>query len=89
MNMNPSAIKYELLPESLREGAQRYIEQRIKPGSFLTAVIENNLLDATAHADSTNKLLLREIVLWWHWEAPGGCWGIREAMQRWLNGEAA
>lgn len=78
------SIDYQKLPESLRAGVQRYIEHGIAPGGFLTAVIRNDLRDAIGRADDTLLPLLPEIVRWFHWEAPGLCWGSRENMHGWM-----
>lgn len=80
--MNPN---YELLPESLRGGAQRYIEQGKRPDDFLSAVICNDLKGALNRADSDNRPLLRDIVMFWHWEAPGNSWGSYERFEAWCK----
>ena len=76
-------VNYDKLPKSLQGGAQRYIERGIIPGSFLRAVISNNLVEAVARADDNNLPRLKEIVLWWYNEAPGGCWGSEQKMEAW------
>ena len=76
---------YELLPESLRAGARRYIEEGKPPGSFLRAVIHNNLRMAICRADSDNRAQLNDIVMFWHWEAPGNCWGSHDAFEAWVE----
>ena len=78
-------INYELLPADLRPGAQRYIEQGVAPGGFLSAVIGNDLALAMGRADSTNLERLRDIVSFWYNEAPGKCWGSREKMEAWME----
>lgn len=75
---------YAALPERLQGGAQRYIEHGVKPGSFLTAVICNDLREACGCADDDMRLVLFDIVSWFHNEAPALCWGSREKMAEWL-----
>ena len=74
---------YETLPKGLQGGMQRYLEQGLAPGSFLTAVLENNLFDAVMRADSTNLSFLPDIVKWLHWEVPMECNGSRVLVDAW------
>lgn len=43
-----------LIPPHMREGLQLYLESGVRPGSFLSAVLCNNLMGAVACADETN-----------------------------------
>tara|TARA_Y100000310_G_scaffold147661_1_gene146887 strand:- start:217 stop:486 length:270 start_codon:yes stop_codon:yes gene_type:complete len=74
---------YAELPEGLQGGMQRYVEDGIQAGHFLTAVLSNNLLGAVSRADGTNIKLIPEIVRWIYNEAPSGCWGSAEKVQAW------
>lgn len=74
---------YAQLPERLRGGAKRWIEQGIQPGSFLTAVICNNLREVFGQADDGNRAGLFQIVFWFYNEAPGLCWGNVARAQKW------
>lgn len=77
---------YNTLPNIYLQGGMRlYIENRIPPGGFLTAVLSNNLKEACGRADSTNKYLLFEIVQWLYNEVPSVCWGSADNVQSWLN----
>ena len=78
-------LNYDKLPERLRGGAQRYIEHGIQPGDFLTAVIDNNLKESVSRADDDMIKRLLEIVSWWYWEAPAGCWGSKEKRLAWMK----
>lgn len=77
--------EYAAIPEHMRESIARYVIQGIEPGSFLTAVITNNFRGAVLNADEENSKLLRVYAQWFYWEAPGNCWGSREAMQEWIR----
>lgn len=77
--------RYDLLPENLQEGAQRWIEQGIQPGSFLSAVIANNLRETIGRVDMTNGTRLLEIVSWFYNWAPGPCWGSVDRAQAWAE----
>ena len=78
-------INYERLPPHLQGGVQRYIEQGIPPGGFLTAVITNNLLLAILHADSISLAALPEIVRFFYNEGPAQSWGTDEKMKWWMK----
>lgn len=47
-------LDYTRLPVHIRGGAKRYIEHGVRPGSFLTAVIRNDLIHAMRYADDIN-----------------------------------
>lgn len=86
------AIDYaagDLLPPSLRPGLQRYIEHRIPPGSFLMAVLSNDLMDAIGRADDSNRVRLHDIAVWLYNNAPSACFGGREKVAAWLAGGAS
>lgn len=77
-------IRYDLAP-NLADGLCRYIESGVPTGSFLRAVLENDLREACWRADATNRLLLWEFVCWLHNHAPRDCWGSREKVDAWLS----
>lgn len=85
MNRKLVPIDYSGLPCHLREGTQRYIEHGVPTGGFFTAVITNNLQEACARADLINRHQLFNIVHWFYNEAPHGCCGSPEKMDRWLQ----
>lgn len=78
-----------LLPEHMRGAMQRYIENRIPPGSFLMAVLSNDLMDALGRADSVNRVRLRDIAVWLYNFSPSGCFGSVEKVRAWLQGRDA
>ena len=79
-------INYDRLPEHIRGGVKRYIEDKIPPGDFLTAVICNNLKESFGRADETNIAHMFDIVSFFYNEAPSGCWGSKKKMNDWLKG---
>lgn len=68
-------IDYSGLPDHLRTSMQSYIEQGVRPGHFLTAVLENNLLESFKRADGTCVARMHRIVTWLYNELPGNVWG--------------
>lgn len=67
------------------ESLQRYIQDRTPVGSFLTAVLCNDLRGAVFLADEDNQPTIPNIVRWLHWEAPGRCWGSLEKVAAWIK----
>ena len=83
--VNGIPIDYSGLPLGLQNGMRLYLERGIFPGSFLTAVIMNDFIQAAIHADSTNLPLLRSIAVWFCKHAPIGSYGSSENAQLWAN----
>jgi len=77
-------INYKI-PEYTREGLIKYCREGIKPGSFLTAVLENDLMRATAQADKENREAIFEICKFVYNELPSACWGSREKVRNWIE----
>ena len=73
------------LPPRMVPGLLRYLEDGIKPGSFLTAIIENNLKEACAMADEENKYLIWDYVNVLYNYAPSDSWGSPERMKQWIE----
>ncbi len=78
-------INYERLPVHVRYGMKRYMEERKRPGDFLTAVIQNKLVDAFSKADDINVLRMHDFVTFLYWEAPSTSWGSEEVMDAWCK----
>lgn len=75
------------IPGYMQDGLIQYFENRIPPGSFLTAVLENDLMGALGKADDTNRFALHAYGTWLFNQAPGrpNGWGSPEAVRVWLN----
>lgn len=80
-------LDYSSLPEGLEGCMRRYIEDRLQPGSFLSAVLENNLRESFATADNVNRYAMFDIVSWVYNNAPASCWGSPEKVKQWLEQE--
>ena len=78
-------IDYSTLPEHMREGAEDYIERGYDPGSFLFAVLANDLVGAFGHADSTNLAAIHTWAQWLYNEAPHACWGSPAKVVAWCE----
>lgn len=75
------------VPEHLREGLVRYLVHRIQPGHFLTAVLENNLLQAVARGDDVSLAGLPNLMRFLVNAAPGDASGSPETVREWLGQE--
>lgn len=63
----------------------RYANERIPTGSFLRAVLENDLKEAFIRADEEATRDMKEIVMYCYWKIPFNCWGSKEAVAQWLE----
>ena len=66
-------------------GLQNYAWHRVPPGGFLTAVLQNDLMEAAQRMDHYNAGLLRLIVQFMHNHLPSDCYGSPEKVSLWLN----
>ena len=78
-------MNYELIPEHMRGGVRRYLEEGIEPGSFLLSLLENNFIRVCRQADATNRELLFVWAEFLWWEMPGGSWGSPEKVEAWMK----
>jgi len=81
-------INYELLPDYMREGMKLYIEDGIMPGSFLQAVICNDLVGSFAKADDVNIEHMKDYANFLYNEMPMDAWGSRGKMEKWVEKKA-
>lgn len=76
---------FKKIPPHMLEGLKRYTEHHLEPGSFLCAVISNDLVGAVNWADVDNIQILHVYVMWLIKNAPDESWGSREKLHRWLS----
>jgi hypothetical protein len=62
-----------------------YRDNRIRPGSFVHAVLHNDLAGAIMLGDSGSLDHLREVLDFVRYDLPSEAWGSREKVQAWLN----
>jgi hypothetical protein len=79
--------EYEAIPERMRAALERYVYNRIPPGDFLQAVLQNDLQRAVTRADSDNLKLLPLYVRWLYNVAPAPCWGSPARYEQWVLGK--
>jgi len=78
-------MNYSLIPEHMREGIKRYLENGIRLGSFLNAVLENNLVQSIALADEINITKIVDWAKFLYNEMPMGSWGSKEKVNAWIK----
>ncbi len=84
--MTPATLLDKLIgvPGGLHEGLIEYILFGRRTGSFLRAVLENNLYQACARADDDNRYRLYDIVFFLTNYAPGDCWQSPATVDAWI-----
>ena len=76
-----------MIPAHTKAALDRYVNDRILPGGFLTAVLSNDLFGAVGKADSENLAALPEIVRYIYNEIPSSSWGTRDIIWKWVEGK--
>ena len=80
-----SEPQWSLIPDYMIGGLRRYIENGIAPGSFLTAILCNDLRGACAQADDVNRHRLCDYMQFLYSYAPAGCWGSEDRFRTWVK----
>lgn len=73
------------LPEHMWDGVRGYYEHGWKPGSFLYAVLTNDLVNAAVNADDQNRRKLFEWASFLYNELPRECWGDSNTVVSWIK----
>ena len=76
---------YDLIPSETMGGLRRYVDYGVPAGHFLMAVLENDLFQACAHADTPNMEGLIALVTWIYNREPHGCYGSRKIVDSWMS----
>jgi hypothetical protein len=71
--------------EEAKISLDRYGETGVPTGSFLQAVLSNDLMDAVGRADDTSLLNLHRICMHVYNELPSDCWGSREKVKAFIE----
>jgi len=77
-------IDYDILPEHMQRPARLYIEEGLHPGGFLTAVLENRLLEVLSRANDMNIHYFKD---WGRWlcQIPMAAKGSEAAVANWIE----
>ena len=73
------------VPIHTQESLENYLIHGYPPGSFVTAVLTNDLYGVVARADNINKQNLIAITDWVINHAPSMSWGSHELMELWIT----
>jgi hypothetical protein len=65
----------ELIEPRFKESIDRWVENGTPTGSFLEAVLQNNLKEAIGRADFRSLENLPHIVAYLYNDCPADCWG--------------
>jgi len=79
-NFNPDWFR---IPAIMRPALERYIVTGTAPGTFLDAVLCNDLKRAVLSADTQNIMGLRALVVFLVKQAPPQCFGSPKAVANW------
>ena len=77
------------MKESTLQALTMHRDQGKPVGGFVTAVLENNLVQAICYADEDNLRDIVEITKWVYQEMPGGAWGSPSKVRGWRDNGGA
>jgi len=81
----PHSADWNKVPQHMRDGLRLYFDHGIEPGSFMTAVLCNDLRESFGRADHINRERLFDIVSFLYCDAPSSCWGSPEKVREWVG----
>ena len=82
--MNLDEANWSLIPEHCRDGLREYIKRGRPTGSFLMAVLRNDLRATFECADDTNRAVVFDYIKFLYNDAPTWCWGSPAKVERWM-----
>lgn len=87
--VSPSSARYAAIPEDTMSALTLYVNEGIRPGSFLQAILHNDLFGAHARADKENYNAISLIVSYIYNEIRGDCWGGPQIMREYIEQKRA
>jgi len=72
-----------MIPRNIKAIIDLYVDKGYPTGSFLYAVLINNLSEAAGRADQQNQFALTLICKYIYNYTPKCCWGSAEAVRDW------
>jgi hypothetical protein len=79
-------MNYYQPEEWFTESIERYLNSRIIPGGYISALLRNDLVSAIMYADSDSTNSIPDHVLWLYNNIPAEAWGSKEKVDKWVNG---
>lgn len=77
---------YHLIPAHMHQAIRDYVLHGYQPGSFLTALLSNDFMEAAARADEDNARCLKGWAQFFYNYVPNGCYRSPEAVAAWIAG---
>lgn len=85
IELKPITERSTMIPRDTKAGIDRYVDGGVPTGSFLRAVLSNDLFEATMKADADNQLALADICQYIRHYTPHTCYGSPEAVANWIK----
>ena len=73
------------IPEHMHDAITRYVMDGIHPGSFLKAILTNDLKEAYIRADDINRKRIEDWAFFVIWEVPESCQGSELHFNTWMQ----
>ncbi len=77
------SYRWSLIPVHCQQALKDWILVAYSPGSFVTAVLENDLMQACGRADHINRHCLFDYVSFLYNDAPASSWGSSDKVKKW------
>lgn len=74
-----------MIPQHTKQTIDDYVNHKYEPGSFVYAVLSNNLIEAFNRADDINLQYMKDIVSYVYNKIPQECWGSPKIVENWLK----
>ena len=74
-----------MIPEHTKFQIDQYAHNYVPPGSFVHAVLSNDLMTAFQRADDMNLQHMKDIVSYLYNDVNMLCWGSPEVVEQWLK----
>ena len=73
------------LPEYMVQGMENYVNSGVRPGGFLSVLLSNDLIETFSRADSENKKVIEQWVVFAYNYLPSDCWGSSKKVDDWID----
>lgn len=85
LNYHTFEFHGQKIPAYMVSGMQDYFKYGYEPGSFLYAVLCNDLVGAVSAADDVNITRIPVYAAFLYNEAPSPSWGSKEKVEAWME----
>ena len=74
-----------MIPNHIKGVIDRYVQHGYDGGSFVEALMTNDLVGVFSRGDDENIRYLKDIVQYCYMKIPASCWGSEEKYNKWLS----